>query len=166
MRSKKFKRISRSGDKTLDLDITSLLDILVILLVFLLKSFNSSDLKVDLVKNIELPNSISDKLGNHSVIIQVDRKKQVFVDNKMVGSASMGEDRIPSLYKVLQVAREKEDKKMAKLDRKVAAEQKKKRQVNLVMDQNLEYAIIKKVMHTAAEAGYPKFKFIVEGNFD
>lgn len=52
-----------------DIDITSLLDVLVILLVFLLKSYNASDLTLDLVDNVKLPSSNTRLLGNNAVIV-------------------------------------------------------------------------------------------------
>ena len=74
--------------KELDIDITSLLDILVILLVFLLKSYNASDLKLDLVKNLVVPNSKARTLGNHAIIVQVDADKTMYVNKKKIGKIS------------------------------------------------------------------------------
>ena len=55
------KRFGRKRNReAVDVDITSLLDILTILLVFLLKSYNASDLKLDLTKNLEMADSASD----------------------------------------------------------------------------------------------------------
>lgn len=55
-----------------ELDITSLLDILVILLVFLLKSYNSSELKVNVVDNLNLPSSESRELRVHMSNQKID----------------------------------------------------------------------------------------------
>ena len=44
---------NRRKAEPVDLDITSLLDILVIMLVFLLMNYNASDLQLDLVKDLE-----------------------------------------------------------------------------------------------------------------
>ena len=95
MRSRRFKKIfSSKKDKTLELDITSLLDILVILLVFLLKSYNASDLKLELMSKIFLPDSISRTLGNDAVIIQVDKNKKIWVDHKPIGQIQTGNEKI------------------------------------------------------------------------
>ena len=49
---KTFNR--RKKREPVDIDITSLLDILVIMLVFLLLNYNASDLKLELVPNLEM----------------------------------------------------------------------------------------------------------------
>src|SRR3989339_683235 len=99
MRKKRFNRLKKgSGDKALELDITSLLDILVILLVFLLKSYNASDLKLDLLGKIELPDSVSRTLGNDSVILQVNRDKKVWINNVYAGDIQTGEERVDFIY--------------------------------------------------------------------
>ena len=49
--------------EVLDVDITSLLDILVILLVFLLKSYNSSGVTLTIPEGIVLPDSKSQSIN-------------------------------------------------------------------------------------------------------
>lgn len=68
---------------TFDIDITSLLDILTIMLVFLLQSYNSSGVVINVPKGIELPTSNSESLNNFGVNIQIS-KTQIWVDDKEV----------------------------------------------------------------------------------
>ena len=151
---KRFQR-KREKSEPMDLDITSLLDILVILLVFLLKSYNASNLKLNLVKSLTIPDSKARKLGNHSVIVQVDKNKQIWIDNKVIGTISNSE-KIDSLYDALKNKRDIASKNNPKLIAK---------SVNLVLDKKLPYNSMQKVMHTSALAGYTEFKFIVQGNY-
>ena len=76
-------RKRRSGSKVIDLDITSLLDILVILLIFLLKSYNSSGVTLEVPKGITLPQSESAQLNNPGVMIQVSQDT-IWVDSKTI----------------------------------------------------------------------------------
>ncbi len=145
----------REKKEPMDIDITSLLDILVILLVFLLKSYNASDLKLDLVKSLTVPDSKARKLGNHAVIVQVDKNKNIWVDKKLIGTIPNSGSEIPSLKELL------ENKK--KEDRAPAA--KKAKSINLVFDKNTPYKSLQKVMHTSAIVGFTEFKFIVQGNY-
>lgn len=149
-----FGKKARRKQEAMEIDITSLLDILVILLVFLLKSYNASNLKLDLAKHIELPDSSARQLGTHAIIVQVDDKKRIFIKNKEIGRVLAGE-KVDVLYDYL--ARES---KIVETQTKI-----KPKQINLVFHKNLEYDAIKKVMHTSASAGYTDFKFIVQGNF-
>ena len=75
----KLRKKRKQNNDAEELDITALLDILVILLVFLLKSFNDSDLTVDLVNELSLPYSMSRTAGHHGVILQVNKKGNVFI---------------------------------------------------------------------------------------
>ena len=149
-----FNDKGRRKKEDMELDITSLLDVLVILLVFLLKSYNASDLKLDLVKDLVVPSSDARKLGHHSIIVQVDSNKKLFVNKKKIGSITSGGE-IQVLLAELKAIRES----------KKTPEEKKDKRINLVFDQKLPYKVVKSVMHTSAIAGYTEFKFIVQGNY-
>ncbi len=145
----------RRKSEPMEIDITSLLDILVILLVFLLKSYNASNLKLDLVKNLAIPDSDARKLGAHSVIVQVDKDNNIWLKRKRIGNVNSGAQKIESLYAALES------------EQKVYKEQNKKanKAINLVFDKELSYKKMKKIMHTSSLAGYTEFKFIVQGNY-
>lgn len=166
------KSVLNKKKKELDVDITSLLDILVILLVFLLKSYNPSDLKLDVKNNLSMPKSVSKKLGNMSVTIQVSKDREVFVNNKRIGQISKSGSNLSFLDKELKKHRDSDLKKynefktraISSLDKEALEKKlKSQKQVNIVMDKDLSYAVMQKVMHSSATAGYPKFKFIVMG---
>lgn len=175
MRNKRFN-VRKSGEKELDIDITSLLDILVILLVFLLKSYNASDLKLEVAKNINLPKSKSMTLGNMAVIVQVSDKKEIWINNRKIGRyLASSDEKIDVLYNALEKEGKYQDKAIKELettapsnnsDKSALATRKSNRKkVNIVMDQSVPYEVLRKVMHTSALAGFPEFKFIVQGNF-
>lgn len=73
----------RTKREALEVDITSLLDILVILLVFLLKSYNSSGVIVTVPDGIKLPQSESQSINTPGVIVQVSPDK-IWVDSKTI----------------------------------------------------------------------------------
>ena len=149
-----FNDKGRRKKEDMELDITSLLDVLVILLVFLLKSYNASDLKLDLVKDLVVPASDARKLGHHSIIVQVDSNKKLYVNKKKIGSINKAGEH-QALLSELKAIRES----------KKTEQEKKDKRINLVFDQKLPYKVIKGVMHTSAVAGYTEFKFIVQGNY-
>jgi biopolymer transport protein ExbD len=155
MRKMFFKEKGRKKSEPMEIDITSLLDILVILLVFLLKSYNASNLKLNLVKNLQVPKSQVRKLGAHSVIVQVDKDKNIWIKRKKVGSVKTSQDKISALYSALELEQKQYQ----------AKNKKKNTAINLVFDKELPYSQIKKIMHTSALAGYSEFKFIVQGNY-
>jgi len=151
---KMFKK-KRKKTEMLELDITSLLDILVILLVFLLKSYNASDLKLDLVKGLTVPSSHARKLGNSALIIQVDKNNGVWLKNKKIGVLNTRTKEINFLYSAL-----KEQKEIIK-----SKNGKESNAINFVFHKEQPYKNLQKIMHTSALVGYTEFKFIVQGNF-
>lgn len=166
MRMKRFKKLKREKEP-MEVDITSLLDILTILLVFLLQSYNASDLTLDVADKIELPKSNSQEYGHASVIVQVGKDYDLWINNHKIGKASTGGDKIEILYDELLKEKEKEKKELEQ-SRTVASngkEPEEKKTINLVLDQSVPFEVLKKVMHTSTLAGYPEFKFIVQGNF-
>lgn len=151
MKSKRFKFSKSKSNKEFDIDITSLLDVLVILLVFLLKSYNASDLKLTMVDKLNVAPSRSQKLGNHHAVIHVNSESYIWVENKKIGQindrtlASVGNE-------LIEVSRKKKSKKDTLV-------------INLVIDEKLKYNVVKKIMNTAADSGFGKFNLIVRGDY-
>lgn len=156
---KRFAR--KKKGEAVDVDITSLLDILTILLVFLLKSYNASDLKLDLQKNLEIADSEARAMTRFAPVVQVNKEAKVFLNNKEIGRlpASGG---MTSLTEALKT----EKGKLESANAMKAANQKVNTElVNLVFDKEMDYGIVQRVMHDSALAGYSQFKFIVKGNY-
>ncbi len=165
---------SRKKEKgPLDLDITSLLDVLVILLVFLLKSYNASDLSLDLIPNLSLARSESDKLGNDAITIQVNRPKEVFVQGEKVGVLTGDGLLLPFLSEKLLALIEKRGEESLSSASKVSVSSKREPaentsqvEVNIVLDEELKYSEMRQIMHTCASSGLGHFKFIVQSNYE
>lgn len=161
------KRGAKRRIEPFEIDITSLLDILVIILVFLLKSYNSSGIVLNVPEGIELPRSESQKQNSAGVLVQVSPTK-IWVDDKVVydintsprsGSFDYGGRRIVALYNEL-VAK----KKIIKQVEKTAPNAKKfSGVVNLIVDKSVKYKRLKQLLFTCAEAGFMKYKFVVMG---
>ncbi len=156
------KRFSRKRNREgVDVDITSLLDILTILLVFLLKSYNASDLKLDLTSKLDMADSEAREITKYAPVVQINKEFKVFLDNKEIG-------RLPASGEmtVLTEALKKSRAKMAELNAKRSAKHKTNEDlVNLVFDRDMDYGKVQRVMNDTALAGYSQFKFIVRGNY-
>lgn len=154
------KRFSRKREtQEIDIDITSLLDILTILLVFLLKSYNASDLKLDLTKNLEIADSNSRYMTRFAPVVQVNKEAKVFVNNKEIG-------RLPASGEMFELTTVlKAEKSKTEANNKIKKQQYNAELVNLVFDRDMDYGIVQRVMHDSALAGYSQFKFIVKGNY-
>lgn len=156
---KKFAR--KREREAVDVDITSLLDILTILLVFLLKSYNASDLSLDLQKGLEMADSEARAMTRFAPVVQVNKEARVFLNNKEIGRMPASGE-MPILTEALKKAKagiEEQNKK------KLPNQQVNTEMVNLIFDKEMDYAIVQRVMHDSALAGYSQFKFIVRGNY-
>jgi biopolymer transport protein ExbD len=154
---KKFSR--RKERQEVDVDITSLLDILTILLVFLLMSYNASDLQLDLTKNLDLADSNAQELTKFAPVLQVNKHSVVFLNNKEIGRLPAS-GTMPELTAAL-----KKQRAETELANKKMIHPHKLELVNLVFDKDMDYNVVQRVMNDSALAGYSQFKFIVKGNY-
>ncbi|MBI2520073.1 MAG: biopolymer transporter ExbD [Bdellovibrio sp.] len=161
--AKKIKLRRRKKEPT-ELDITSLLDILTILLVFLLRSYNATDLKLDVAQGVTLPTAQSQDLGSYALVLQVNKKRELFFNNKLVTQLDVTGKGGSDLEKLLTVEAEHQRKEMAA--RHPASQPDSKPvplKINLLFDKDLPYEVVGNVLHLAASSGHSKFKFIVQG---
>jgi biopolymer transport protein ExbD len=157
MMKRKFHR--KREREAVDVDITSLLDILTILLVFLLKSYNASDLKLDLTKGLEMADSDSKHMTRFAPVVQVNKEAKVFLNNKEIG-------RLPASGEMgVLTQRLKEERSMMESLYKAKNHKVNLDLVNLVFDKDMDYQIVQRIMHDSALAGFSQFKFIVRGNY-
>lgn len=150
----------------IDLDITSLLDILVIMLVFLLKSYNSTGIVLNVPKDITLPSSNSQDLNTSGVVVQVS-PTTIWVDDQVVLNKEEPKGRVYDYggRRIIPLFNELVNKKnLVKRVEKTSPEaQKFSGVVNLIVDKTIKYSEVKKILFTAAEAGYKSYKFVVLG---
>jgi biopolymer transport protein ExbD len=166
-RNRSIKNKKRVKRKSFDLDITSLLDILVILLIFLIKSYNSSGVTLNIPEGIELPKSESANINTAGVIIQVSKDK-IWVDSKTILDTSDlpqnlyddGGRRVIPLFD--ELSKKKDEIKNMNIQTGGKA-QKFSGVVNLIVDKSLKYSYVKKIMYTCASAGFKEYKFVVMG---
>ena len=157
---KMFNKKKFEKREAVEPDITSLLDILVIMLFFLLHIYNASDLSIDLVPGLDLAGSSTTDLGHQAIVIQVDKDNKVFIDNKLVENTSFSDEKVEALYQKL-----KEIEPVKENERTIASSDEPQkpnhRPVNIVLDEEAPYMIMQKVMHTVSLAGYDEIKLIV-----
>ena len=160
-------RLRRKKDKKVELELTSLIDIVVILLVFLIQTSVISKLDLTVRENIELPDSNSIDGAKRGITIQVDRNLQVYVEDQKLELSpgvlwtNSNADIIKSKIQGLKASLEEVIKKSENTERLDLV-------MNLVMDKELDYLHIQNFMSLAVSVGIQQFKFIVleqGGNF-
>jgi biopolymer transport protein ExbD len=158
----------RRQNGTFGLQITSMIDMFTIILVFLLKSYASSAVDVTPSKSMSLPGSTANTAPIEALKLQAS-KEGIFVDDKNVQQLVNGElpraqggqddQLIPGLYEALQKQVQK-SKDIANKNDTVQFEGK----IIFQGDRSLKYQTIRRIMYTSVMAGYSDFKFAVVTN--
>jgi len=153
----------RPPPKEATLQITSLMDIMTIILVFLLKSYSTEDIQIAPSDDLRLPVSTASKppeLAVNTVItkagILVDGVTVVDVSAGAVGDEYKRGTLISPLFDILK---EKAD------DAKAIAESRQTVEFTgrllLQCDRDIPFSLLREVMYTAGQAQFAEFKFVV-----
>ena len=182
IRSRRSRRkIAKGG---FDLQLTSMMDVLVIILVFLLKSYATSTNAFTSVQGIQLPYSTSPDNPPDSLQVIITPEGMTFDNSRILdflqtqaslGSAEAvyafkpsdldeGGRRILPLYDALIKARDKAELLRAKS--KARDEKGNPLPFDGVLaiqaDKRVNYDTIRKIMYTAATADYRVFRFLAQ----
>jgi biopolymer transport protein ExbD len=145
----KIKKRLRKDNQVEEIDITSLLDILVILIVFLLSSFNSSKLNFDFIQKLTLPFSNNKAVANEAIIIQINKEGDISVDQDSIGNIKNNQT-LTLLAEIIE-KKQKENNALLNLP------------ISFVLDKSLPYKQIDLVMNKASIKRDQRFKLIVQG---
>ena len=158
-----------------ELTITSMMDMMTIILVFLLKSYSTQDVSVAASADLQLPSSTAAKIPELAVNLIVS-KSQVIVDGVPVLSLTTvpneetGEDMlaVPEDEKKGQMITRLYDRLLEKAEQAKALgeasgsdEHEFKGRILLQCDKTLPFSVIREVMYTAGQAQFGEFKFVV-----
>ena len=143
---RKYK--TRKKQNMSDVDITSLLDILIILLVFLLKSYNPNSFKTDLANPLTPPSLNQYAKGKKVLSLQINEKKDVFINELMIGA--LGGPGVQEKIRSSLVGSMKEEKG-------------RREGINIIIDKKIFYKDVKVLMGIVKKVGIKKMRFIVRG---
>ncbi len=156
--SRKRFEVPLKRKQSFSLNITSLTDMFTILLVFLLQTYSTSEVILNPVDGVRLPQSVSDKnpidgvkLSVSATELKFDQKILTSLKSNSFDAASIDSNDsnfIKPLFEELQNFN-KQNEKLAKTGT-----------VLLQADEALPYSVIRKVMYTASMAGFPNLKLV------
>ena len=170
---KKTRRIGSDDD----LNITSMMDMMTIILVFLLKSVGASEVEVRTSDFLKLPFTTSDKppVMAATVVIQKD---QILVDGKSIVNLQSTPNpdfpnkqvfkvpdeeqmglKIPKLFDVLAEKKKAVDQLASKVGGGGSIEFEGK--MILQIDRDIPYSLMRDVMYTAGIASFHDFQFVL-----
>lgn len=181
-RSIRSRRSRRRLKKAFELPLTSMMDVLVIILVFLLKSYSASTHNFTTVPGMQLPLSASPDMPPDSLYVIVTPEGVTFENERVLdfpqNAAAAGEAeakydfrktdldeggrRIVPLFDALTKAREKAELLRAKSKARTETGEPLPFDGILAIqaDKKVRYETLRKIMYTAASAGFRTFRFL------
>ena len=155
-KSTRARRMARHHGKhktVAALNLTSLMDIFTILLIFLLVN-NNNAAKLPDNKDIQLPESIAQELPSEVLTIQVSPSDIIVEGQRIAGTEDVRnqeERTVKALIEELQF----------RATQTLAANPEDEREIMILADRDVPYAVIKKLMRSCMETPYTKVAFAV-----
>ena len=161
-----YARKLAEPDVVKDLNITPMMDMMTIILVFLLKTFSSSTSTITFDQNLQVPKSITQLKPKEAVSVTIT-KKIVLVEGDAIAPINNGKVDpavkrdgengyyITPLVDMLERHSRKE-KKVAEL-----TGQKFEAQLMLIADQTTPYRLLTEVLYSCGQAGYANYRLLV-----
>lgn len=160
--SRRAKRMSRHhsrrADKTASLNMVSLMDIFTILVFFLLVNASSSEI-LPTPKAIRLPESVAEKPPKENIVIMVN-KNDIHIQGKFVANVTAVMAEQGNYIKPLAQALEK-IKRQKQATTRPGGKPIEKRGVTIMGDQQIPYALLKKIMLSCASADFANISLAV-----
>jgi biopolymer transport protein ExbD len=161
-----FARKLAEPETIKDLNITPMMDMMTIILVFLLKSFSSTTATITFDQNLKVPSSMTRLQTKEAVSVTVT-KKVILVEGEPVAAVTNG--RVDPTTKrdgengyyitplVGQLAKHyRKEKKVAEL-----TNQQFDSQLMVVADQTTNYRLLTEVLYSCGQAGYSNYRLVV-----
>ncbi len=149
-----FIKTHSSGtiDGTFRPQLTSLIDVMTILLVFLIKSFSVEGNLITPSHDLELPVSTSQKPPKAMLSLEITRSS-VISEGEIIAEIDQFKNNdsllIPFLHDWMLIQKSK------------SSDIKGLQEVMIQSDRNIEFNVVKRVMYTCSKAGFSEFSVLV-----
>jgi biopolymer transport protein ExbD len=173
-------RARRLKARAFGLQLTSMMDVLIIIVIFLLKSYGLSIMQIPQGDKLELPKSKALEAFGEGIVLMI-AQDQIMVDNEAVlqfkgeykdkkfelpeGSMdpSAGSGRgILAVYDILKRKKEEFETLASRSENPTEAAKQWTGDLMVQADKDAPYELVRNVMYTAGMAGYKQFRLTVE----
>ena len=135
---------------------TSLIDILTLLLVFLIQSFSAEGNLITASEDLQLPTSTSKEAPKPALIVEITQKA-IISDGRVIASVDSVMHSPALLINNLYA--------MVMEKKRTVADTSKSLEAIIECDKEMQFSIVKRVMFTCSKAGYSDFSILaVEGD--
>lgn len=155
------KRRRANSDGTVKLNLTSMIDMFTLMVVFLLKNYSAQGQLVTPAEGLMLPTSSIEKTAGEALSVKVSQttimvENDIVIDQTAYSSILEQKDfMIEPLFKVLS--------ERAKSDREAAVRFNTEfsGKISIQGDIEIPYNVLTRVMYTCGQAGYPTMNLVV-----
>ncbi len=167
------RRMKRKKFVPPKVQITAMMDMLTIILIFLLTSYSDSPESLTLEKSMSLPHSTA-QLAYQKNISLILTEKMLKLEDEVVGTITNGKlDGLKSdnlkdslLFRRLDIMRHQADVKRSEMQgvqesEKVFGKEQSSDHILFFCDKNISFKTINTIIKIAGLAGYPNFQFAV-----
>jgi biopolymer transport protein ExbD len=168
---KAYRKLRRRVPEAEDisyLNITPMLDMMTIILVFFLKSFSVSVENLSLSDDLMPPTSNSQVKPHQAVQVTIT-KKAILVEGEPIVAVKRGavdasvkrDGTSGYLINPLLNQLQKHATRLKKIEKKFGKKMKFKGEIVLIADQSLPYRLVSEVLYTAGQAEFGKYRLLV-----
>ncbi len=140
--------------------LTSLIDVMTILLIYLLKSFSSEGEIITLSKDLMLPESSAQKKPHLTVVLMVNNR-YILAENEKITPT----DKVLSADDLIIPELEEWLKKRRERTQKIAEHSTTTEfmgDITIQADKHIRFRLLKKIMYTCGQQGYNNFSLAVK----
>ncbi len=159
------KRKDREAESEIkELNITAMMDMMTIILVFLIKSYSASSITVTASEDVRPPGSTTRQTPKDTIAITVSPKSIMVGDKRKVelgpGATVKAADANGKLILPLDAALKKEVEKLKHIAERNAAAP-FNHEVAIIGDKRVPYELLSSVLYTAGQNELENFRFVV-----
>ncbi|MED5239282.1 MAG: biopolymer transporter ExbD [Pseudomonadota bacterium] len=155
-KSSRARRMARHHGKhktVAALNLTSLMDIFTILLIFLLVN-NNNAAKLPDNKDIQLPESVAQELPNEVLTVQISPSDIIVEGQPIAKTEAVREQEERTVQALI-------DELQFRASQALSVNPEEDREIMILADRDVPYVVIKKLMRSCMETPYTKVSFAV-----
>ena len=156
-----FRRRRQRSDGVVKLNITSMIDMFTLMVVFLLKNYSAQGQLVTPAKGLVLPTSTVEKTVGEALSVKISQKSIMLENTVVIDSAAFEDLKAQKEFLIRPLYDElNEHAKRAKQSAELFKTEFSGR-ISIQGDVEIPYNVLTRVMYTCGQAGYPVMNLVV-----
>jgi len=168
-RFQKMKLFQKSGQKRegqVWLNVTALVDMMTVLVIFLIMQFSATGEMLFVSKNLKMANAVHGESINRAPILSLNQAADLYYEGAVIAAhlkpPKINESwEISTLHEKLKDNQARYQALSAKDSENKSRRDEQARVVNVQIDKNVDFGVLKRVLYTCELAGFEKIRLAV-----